>query len=144
MSKLSKLHIAAAKHLLRYLKGDTGLAITYNTGCFKMTGYCNTSWENNPDKGTSTYGFLFMLAGGPLSFKTALLNVTAQSILEAELISMAHASKEAVDLSSMMAELGFGKLFEIVPLFGDIAGALHITGNRTYSSRTKHIAMRFF
>ena len=43
----------------------------------------------------------------------------------------------------MMAELGFGKLFKSVPLFSDNTGALHIAGNSTYSSRTKHIALRF-
>ena len=47
-------------------------------------------------------------------------------------------------LSNMMAELGFGKLFESVPLFGDNTGALHIAGNITYSCRTKHISLRFF
>ena len=75
-----------------------------------MTGYCDASWGNNPDNGKSSSGYLFMLAGRPLSFKIALQNVTAQSTLEVELISMAHASKEAVHLSNMMAELGFGKL----------------------------------
>ena len=144
MSKPSKLHKTAAKHLLRYLKGNMGLAVTYKTGCFETTGYCDANWGNNPDYGKSTSGYLLMLAGGPLSFKTALQNVTAQSTLEAELISMAHASKEAVYLSNMMAELGFGKLFESVPLFGDNTGAVHIAGNSTYSSRTKHIALRFF
>ena len=84
-----------------------------------------------------------MLAAGPLSFKRALQNVTAQSTLEAELISMEHAGKEAVYLSSMFAELGFGKLFESLPLFGDNTGAVRIAGNSTYSSRTKHIALRF-
>ena len=43
----------------------------------------------------------------------------------------------------MMAELGFGKLFESVPLFGANTGALHKAGNSTYGSRTKHIALRF-
>ena len=99
---------------------------------------------NNPDNGKLTSGCLFMLAGGPLSFKTEMQNVTAQSTLEAELISMAHASKEAVYLSNMMAELGLGKLFESLPLFGDNTGALLTTGNSTYSSRTKHTALRFF
>ena len=76
-----------------------GLAITYKTECFEMTGYCDASWGNNRDNGKSTFGYLFMLAGGPLSFKPALQNVTAQSTLEAELISMAHANKEAVYVS---------------------------------------------
>ena len=51
---------------------------------------------------------------------------------------MALASEEAVYLSNMMTELGFGKRFPSVPLFVDNTGALHITGNSTYSSRTKH------
>ena len=144
MSKPSELHMTAAKHLLRYLKAGMGLAITDKTGCFEMTGYCDVSWGSNPDNGKSTSGYLFMLAGGPPSFKTALQNVTAQSTLEAALISMAHESKEGVYLSKMMAALGFGKLFESVPLFGDNTEALDIAGNSTYSSRTKHIALRFF
>ena len=118
------------------------LAITYKTRCFEMTGYCDAIWGNNPDNGKSTLDYLFMLAGGPLSFKTALHTVTAQSTLEAELMSMAHASKEAVYLSNIMADLRFGKLFESVPLFVDNTGALHIAGNITYSSRTKHTALR--
>ena len=79
MSKPYKLHITAAKHLLRYLEGSMSLALTYRTGCFKMEGFCDASWGNNPDNGKSTSGYLFMMAGGPLSFKGALQSVTAQS-----------------------------------------------------------------
>ena len=112
---------------------------------FRHDGALRCELGNNPVNDKSTSGYLFMLAGGPLSFKTALQNVTAQSTLEAELISMEHASKGAVYLSNMTAELGFGKLFESAPLFGDNTGAVrHIAGNSTNSSRTKHIALRFF
>ena len=45
-----------------------------------------------------------------LSFKTALQNATAQSTLEAKLISVAHAIKEATYVSNIMAELTFEKL----------------------------------
>ena len=72
-----------------------------------------------------------MLAGGPPSFKTELQNVTVQSTLEVQLISMAQASKEAVYLSNLMAELGLKKMFESVPFFGDNTGALRIAGNST-------------
>ena len=43
MSKPSKLHMTAAKRLLRYLKGNMSLALTYRTGCFQLTGFCNAS-----------------------------------------------------------------------------------------------------
>ena len=43
-----------------------------------------------------------------------------------------------------LAKLGYGKLFESIPLFGDNIGALHIVGHSAYSSRTDHIPLRFF
>ena len=113
MSKPSKLPMTAAKHLLRYLKGNMPLALTYKTGRFKLTGFCDASWTNKPDNGKSTSEeYPFMMAGGPLSFKTTLQSVTTQSTLEAELISMALASEEAVYLANTMPELGCGKLFK--------------------------------
>lgn len=63
--------------------------ITYTIGCLELTGYCDASWGNNSGNGKSTSGYLFTLARGPLSFKTAIQSVTAQSTLEAEFISMA-------------------------------------------------------
>ena len=57
---------------------------------------------------------------------------------------MVLANKEAVYLSNMMTELRFGKLVNSAPLFVDNTGALRIAGNGTYSSRTRHIALRFF
>lgn len=71
------------------------LAITCRTGCFEMAGYRDASWETTPDNGKSTSGYLLIVTGGPSSFKTTLQSVTAESTLEAELISIALASKEA-------------------------------------------------
>ena len=55
------------------------------------------------------------------------------STMEAELVASALAMKEAVFCSNMLTELGLDKRFE-----------LHLIGNRAFSSRTKHIALRFF
>ena len=44
----------------------------------------------------------------------------------------------------MLTELGFGKEFAQVPLYCDNTATLHALGNRSFSSRTKHIALRFF
>ena len=44
----------------------------------------------------------------------------------------------------MLTELGFGKDFGKVPLYCDNTATLHALGNLSFSSRTKHIALRFF
>ena len=64
--------------------------------------------------------------------------------MEAELVASALTMKEAVFSSNMSTELGFGKEFEQVPLHIDNTATLNVIGNRAFSSRTKHIALRFF
>ena len=44
----------------------------------------------------------------------------------------------------MLTEPGFSKDFAKVPLYCDNTATLHALGNRPFSSRTKHIALRFF
>ena len=79
-----------------------------------------------------------------MSFKSGFQSLAAMSTMEAELVASALAMKEAVFCSNMLTELGFGKEFEQVPLHIDNTATLHVIGNRAFSSRTKHIALRFF
>ncbi|CAB1110628.1 unnamed protein product [Ectocarpus sp. CCAP 1310/34] len=80
-----------------------------------------------------------------VSFKSGIQGPTAMSTMEAELIASALAMKEAVFCSNILTELGFGKEFAQVPLYCDNTATLHALGNRSsFSSRTKHIALRFF
>ena len=43
ISKPSKAHMVAAKHLLRYLAGTVGFAITYKQGGFKLTAFSDAN-----------------------------------------------------------------------------------------------------
>ena len=52
--------------------------------------------------------------------------------------------KEAVFYNNMMLELGLKEGCDSVPLNIDNTSALHVVGNRTYSHRTKQIALRYF
>ena len=51
MSKPSKAHMGAAKHLLHYLAGTQDFAITYKRGGFKLMAFSDANWGNNPDNG---------------------------------------------------------------------------------------------
>ena len=84
------------------------------------------------------------LSRAPVSFKSGAQSLTAMSTMEAELVASALVMKEAVFCSNMMTELTFGKAFGHVPLHIDNTTTLHVFGNRAFSSRTKHIALRFF
>ena len=144
MCKPFKAHMAAAKHLLRYLAETTNFAITYKRGGFKLTAFSDANWGNNPDNGKSTSSYIAFLSDGPVSFKVGLQGLTAQSTMEAELVAAALTMKEAVFCSNMTKELGFGMRFNNVPVYIDNASTLHVAGNQTYSPRVKHVALRFY
>ena len=84
-----------------------------------------------------------MLSKAPINFKSGIQSLTAMSTMEAELVASA-LTKEAVFCSNMMTELGFGQQFGQVPLYIDNTATLHVLGNQAFSSRTKHIALRYF
>ena len=85
------------------------------------------------------------MANAPIIFKVGLQGLTAQPTMEAELVAVALTMKEeAVFCSNTMLELGFGESFGSVPLHIENTSTLHVAGNRTYSPRAKHIALRYY
>ena len=76
-SKPSKAHMAAAKHLLRYLAGTTNVAITYKRGGFKLTAFSDANWVDNPDNGKSTSSYIAFLSDVAVSLKVGLQGLRA-------------------------------------------------------------------
>ena len=140
----SKVHMGAAKHLLRYLAGTTDFTLVYKKEGFKLTAFSDSNWGNKPVNEKSTSCYIMMFCKAPVSFRSGVQSLTAMSTMEAELVAGALAMKEAVFRSNMLILLGFGKKFEEVPLHIDNTVTLHVIRNRAYSSRTKNIALRLF
>lgn len=138
-----QVHMIAAKHALRYLRGKPDLPIIFKRGQFRMAAYTDASFGANPDNRKSTTGYLFFLGGGLISFGSKTQSLTAQSTVESELQALSYSAREAVYISNFLTELGFKK-FSSVPINSDSTGALSVAGNSMFSSRTKHIALRFF
>ena len=143
ISKPSKAHMGAAKHVPRYLAGSVNFPITYKRGGFKLTTYTDANWGKNPDSGKSTSSYIEMLANGPISFKVGLQSLTAQSTMEAELVAAATAIKRSLFCRNMMVELRFTEEFRSVSVYINTTSALHVAGNRAFGPRVKHIALRY-
>ena len=109
-----------------------------------MTAFSDANWGNNPDNGKSMSSYIVFLANAPVSFKVGLQGLTTQSTMEGELVAAALAMKESVFCSNMMKELGFCTRFDGVRLYIGNISALHVAGNRTFSSRLKHVALPYF
>jgi hypothetical protein len=72
-SNPSLSHIASAKRVLRYLKAIKDYGITYyntryNTNSSSyISGYCDADYAGDIATAKSTLGYIFFIAGGPIS-----------------------------------------------------------------------------
>ena len=91
-------YIKAIKRVFRYLKGSLDYSIIYRgdtkTSSY-ITEYINADYAGEKDEYKSTTGYIFYLVDGPISYKSKLQPITAQSTTEAKYIALANTAKEA-------------------------------------------------
>lgn len=87
MNEPSKLHFAAAKRILRYLRGTKKLGIKYvKEEDNKLVGYTDSDWAGSLDDRKSTSAYVFCLGSKPISWSSKKQNSIALSSAEAEFI----------------------------------------------------------
>jgi hypothetical protein len=93
------------------------------------------------DKRRSTSGYVFTLAGGPVSWMSKLQNIVSLSTMEEEYIASSHACKEEIWLKGLLGE--FGRMQDKVKLFCDSQSVIHLAKNPAYHSKTNHIPIKY-
>ena len=151
VSNPGKVHIEAAKRVFRYLKRTMNLALEYSrprmspqqsqfdkeANC--LWGYVDADWAGCPDTRKSTSGYVFMLNGATVSWRSKRQPVVALSTAEAEFISASAMVQEVIFLRKFLQNLGFPQNGP-TPVFADnqtcIAWA---EGSVSGSKRVKHV-----
>ncbi|RVW55396.1 Retrovirus-related Pol polyprotein from transposon TNT 1-94 [Vitis vinifera] len=71
LSNPGSQHWKAAKKVLRYLQGTKDLMLTYQrTSLLDVVGFCDADFAGCIDDKKSTTGYIFMMVGGAVSWKT--------------------------------------------------------------------------
>uniref|UniRef100_A0A2N9HUJ9 Reverse transcriptase Ty1/copia-type domain-containing protein n=1 Tax=Fagus sylvatica TaxID=28930 RepID=A0A2N9HUJ9_FAGSY len=84
-------HWKAAKKVMRYLQGTKDFMLTFRrSDSLEVTGYSNSDFAGCIDSRKSTFGYLFMLAGGAISWESAKQTIIASSTMEAEFMGAKH------------------------------------------------------
>ena len=90
-------HWNAAKRILRYMKETKSIGIQFNRDeSLELYGYCDADWAGELDSRRSTTGYVFMLAGGAISWKVKAQPTVALSSAEAEYMALSAAVQEAI------------------------------------------------
>ncbi|KAM1072945.1 hypothetical protein ACFX2B_017883 [Malus domestica] len=103
----TEMHLAAAKRVLRYVKGTIGLGVLYRKGEHaELRGYTDSDYAGDLDDRKSTSGYLFMLGSGVVCWSSKKQPVVTLSTTETEFIATASSACQATWLRRIMKDLG--------------------------------------
>ncbi|GJT96980.1 putative reverse transcriptase domain-containing protein [Tanacetum coccineum] len=107
-----EIHWTAVKTILKYLRNTKDMVLVYGAkpeAELKVSCYADASFQTNKDDTKSQTGYVFVLNGGAIDWKSAKQITTAMSSTEVEIVA-AEASMEAVWMRKFIDGLG-----EVVP-----------------------------
>ena len=85
------------KKVLRYLQGTEDLMLTYRrTDTLEVVGFSDSDYAGYVDDKKSTYGYIFMMAEGAISWKSVKQTLTTSSIMKAEYVACYEATCHAI------------------------------------------------
>ncbi|GKC52760.1 retrotransposon protein, putative, ty1-copia subclass [Tanacetum coccineum] len=94
-----EIHGTVVKTILKYLKNTKDMVLVYGAkpeAGLKVSCYADASFQTDKDDTKSQMGYVFVLNGGAVDWKSAKQSTTAMSFIEAEYIVAAKVSMEAV------------------------------------------------
>ncbi|WVZ83089.1 hypothetical protein U9M48_030269 [Paspalum notatum var. saurae] len=111
VSKLSRFmsnpgidHWHALKRVMCYLKGTMSYGIHYSGHPAVLDGYSDANWISD-DELYATSGYVFMLGGGAVSWRSCKQTILTRSTMEADLAALDTASVEADWLRELLMDL---------------------------------------
>lgn len=136
-------HHSAAQQVLRNLKATPNIGLVYRKSA-QFSGlqcFSDSDWASDEESRRSTTGYLFLLAGAPISWKSRLQPTVALSSAEAEYMALSSATQEAIHIRNICFDL---KIISpgSVTIFGDNQSSIAMAKNPVNHKASKHIAIR--
>ena len=138
-------HWTAVKNILKYLKRTKDMFLVYggDEELF-VKGYVDASFNTDPDDSKSQTGYVFILNGAAVSWRSCKQSVIARSTLEAEYMAASEAATEGIWLKEFVTELGVvPSALDPMEIFCDNTGAIALAKEPRCHKSSKHIKRRF-
>ena len=107
----------------------------------ELVGYADADWAGDINDRKSTSGYLYKLGKSLISWSSKKQLSVALSSTEAEYVSAAYASQEAVWLRQLLKDLAISPI-QSTPIFEDNQGCIKLATSANIKARTKHIDIR--
>ncbi|MCO5601027.1 hypothetical protein L7F22_055144 [Adiantum nelumboides] len=117
------------------------LGIVYShegNNCIEVIGYNDVDWASDLTTRKSTGGYVFKLAGGPISWKSKRQSMVSMSSCEAEYKAATDATKEALWIGNFLKEVNV-KANLPRTIFRDSMAAIDASKKPKQSEKLKHL-----
>ncbi|XP_062005817.1 secreted RxLR effector protein 161-like [Rosa rugosa] len=143
MSKPTKLHLQAAKRILRYLKGTTSHGIFYKKGGEEdLLAFTDSDYAGDEEDSKSTSGYVFLLSSSAVSWMSKKQPIITLSTTEAEFVAAAACACQAVWMRRVLRNLNHVQEGSTT-IMCDNTSTIKLSKNPVMHGRSKHIKVRF-
>jgi hypothetical protein len=119
-------------------------ALCFRGNRLRLEGYTDADWAGDMDERKSTSGYVFLLNGCAISWRSKKQTCVALSTMEAEFVACSAAVQEAVWLKRFFEHLGFSKNSgSPMTIHCDSQAAMAYVKDPKYHSKTKHIDIKY-
>lgn len=138
-------HWKASKKFMRYLKRTRDYMLTYKrSNHLEIIGYSNSDFARCEDSSRSTSGYVYLLAGGAICWRSVKQGIIATSTIEAEFIACFEASNHGIWLRNFVTRLGIiNKVEKTIKLFRDNKSAMLYSNNNKSSTKSKNFKVKY-
>ncbi len=135
-------HWKALLHVIGYVKNTIDYGLTYSRDAeLTPLAYVDADYGGCRDTRRSTSGFVFLMAGGVVTWSSKRQATVALSTVEAEYVAMSRCAQQMVWMQTWLDEI---KVKHHLPgvIKGDSRGALALAKNTKDHGKVKHIDIR--
>ena len=135
-------HWRALLHVIGYIKNTIDYGLTYSRGHdISPTAFVDADYGGCRDTRRSTSGFVFLMAGGAVTWSSKRQATVALSTVEAEYVAMSRCAQQMAWMQNWLDEV---EIIHSLPgvIKGDNRGAIALTKNTKDHGKVKHIDIR--
>ncbi|GJR58873.1 retrotransposon protein, putative, ty1-copia subclass [Tanacetum coccineum] len=140
------LHWTTVKNILKYLRNTKDMFLVYGGDLkreLRVSCYTDVGYLTDADDLKSQTGYVFVLNGGVVDWKSAKQSIFATSSVEAEYIAAYDASKEAVWVRKFIFGLGIvPTIEEPISMYCDNIGAITIANESGITKGSRHLCAK--
>ena len=106
----------------------------------RVRGYTDSGFQSDPDDSKAQSGYMFILNGGAISWRSSKQGTVADSTMEAEYVAASEAIKDSFWIKKFITKLGVvPSVVDPIELYCDNSSAVALAKDPRSHNKAKHI-----